>query len=462
MRQHLREWGLAGAVGVIVVIGLLVEAIAGEVSRPPAVPPPGPRFVERAVFCPPSLPDTKSILTAASPGDKPISVGVEPSLPDRLELRPQRVLVQQLPPEQGAEMVGFGAPVAGGALLRARAPVVGEGSSQCAPRAAARWHFAAGASVLGTDARLLVYNPFPDEAVVRVTFLTAGAEIRKAALDDVAVPAHSATFIRVNQYVRLQRVLAATVATERGRVVAWKVLFDNPKDGPRGVQMSLGVPQPETTWYFPEGAITPGVDERLAIANPNPAEEAVVTVTLSTGEQVMQPEELVGITLPPLSARVIPLEFSVPKNQRDLGGLSAIVQSTNDIGIVAERTIRYSVGSAQGSTSEIGVSQTSETWLAPTATLSPSTDVLVLMNPGGDDAVIDVTLLRRNGRPLSPGDLSGRRLASGGRLEINLARWTASEAVAALVTASAPVVVERVSYSAIPDDVGSVMGIPLN
>lgn len=462
MKQHLREWGLAGVVGVVVLVGLLVEAMAGEVSRPPQEPPSGPRFVERALFCPPSLPDTKAILTAASQGEEPVSVGVEPSLPERLELVPQSLLVQQLPPEQGAEMVGFGAPVAGGALLRARAPVAGEGSSQCADRAADEWHFAAGASVLGTDERLLVYNPFPDEAVVRVSFLTAGAEIRKAALDDVAVPSHSVTFIRVNQYVRLQRVLAATVATERGRVVAWKVLFDKPKDGPDGVQMSLGVPQPETTWYFPEGAVTPGIDERIAIANPDPVEEAIVTVTLSTGEQVMQPEELVGMTLPPLSARVIPLRFSLPKNRRDLGGLSAIVQSTNDIGIVAERTIRYSRDATQGSTSEVGASRTSESWMALPATLNPSTDLLVLMNPGGNSARVDVTLLRRNGRPLTPAGLSGRRLASGGRLVIGLGRWTRNEAVAALVTSNAPIVVERVSYSAIPDDIGSVMGTPLD
>jgi hypothetical protein len=306
----------------------------------------------------------------------------------------------------------------------------------------------------------LIYNPFPDEAVVHVSFLTAGAEIRKASLDDVSVPSRSAAFVRVNRFVRLQRVLAAEVEAERGRVVAWRVHFDQPEDGPNGVEMSLGVPRTATTWYFPEGQIDPSADTRIAIANPNEATEATVTISLSTGDQVVQPRELVELPIPASSARVIPLEFSLPKGQRELGGVSIVVQSTNGTGIVAERTIRYN-GSLRGATSEMGASVSSQSWLVQPGTLNPSTDTLIVMNPGGESATFDVEVMRPGKEPLSPRALSDRTIRSGARLKIGLGNWTTGGTTALLVTSTEPVVVERVSYSAIPDDVGSVMGIPL-
>jgi hypothetical protein len=462
MRTSLREWGLAGIVGAMILLGLLVEGIAGQVGEPTASEVAGPRFVERAVFCPPSLSGTKTILIPSSDSDGPVSIGIEPTRPQRLNLPPKQLQVQQLPNREPADVSGFGERVHSGVLLRTQSPVAGEAASRCAERAARNWYFAAGSSTLGADERLLIYNPFPDEAVVRVSFLTRGAEIRKASLDDVAVPSRSATFVRINRFVRLQRVLAARVVADRGRVVAWKVLFDRPDDGPAGVQMSLGVPRTAATWYFPEGAIAPGIDTRIGIANPDPNVEAMVTVSLSTGDEVVQPSDLVEMAIPPASARLIPLEFSVPRGQREIGGVSVIVQSTNGTGIVAERTIRYSDGTLSGSTSEMGASIASVRWLVHPATLNPSTDTLVVMNPGGEPATFDVEILREGRDPLTPGALTDRSIRSGGRLKIGLGEWTAGETAALLVTSDEPLVVERVSYSSIHNDVGAIMGIPLS
>jgi hypothetical protein len=460
VKTYLREWGLAGAVGAIILVGLLIEAVAGTVEAPRTPALSGGRFVERAVFCPPSLAGTKTFLAASTVGDETVPIGIEPTRPQTVELEPKRLLIQQLPDDKPAAVTGFGAPVHAGVLVRTQTPFPGEAASSCSGRAAIRWHFAAGSSTLGADERLLIYNPFPDEAVVHVSFLTAGAEIRKASLDDVSVPSRSAAFVRVNRFVRLQRVLAAEVEAERGRVVAWRVHFDQPEDGPNGVEMSLGVPRTATTWYFPEGQIDPSADTRIAIANPNEATEATVTISLSTGDQVVQPRELVELPIPASSARVIPLEFSLPKGQRELGGVSIVVQSTNGTGIVAERTIRYN-GSLRGATSEMGASVSSQSWLVQPGTLNPSTDTLIVMNPGGESATFDVEVMRPGKEPLSPRALSDRTIRSGARLKIGLGNWTTGGTTALLVTSTEPVVVERVSYSAIPDDVGSVMGIPL-
>jgi len=460
MRTYLREWGLAGAVAAIVLIGLLIEGVAGEVAATERRPPSGDRFVERGVFCPPSLPNTKTFLTASTVGKESVPVGIEPTRPEPIELDPRRLFVQELPDSGPADVTGFGSPVFAGVVLRTEKPQEGEAASRCSPRAASTWHFAAGASTLGADERLLIYNPFPDEAVVRVAFLTSGAEIRKASLDDVAVPARSAAFVRVNRYVQLQRVLAATVEAERGRVVAWKVLFDRPEKAPRGTQMALGVSRSAPTWYFPEGQIGPGADTRIVIANPNPDVEATVTVSVVTGEEIVQPPDLVEMPIPALSARLIRLESTLARRQRELGGVSVVVQSTNGTGIIAERTVRYS-DPVNGSTAEIGSPVAGERWFVPPGTLDPSTDTVVVMNPGEGEVTLDLEILRAGRAPLAPDDLQGRTLASGDRLKIGVVEWTRGQTAAVLVDSSGPVVVERFSYSSIRDDAGSVMGVPL-
>lgn len=459
MRDHLKEWGLAGAAAIIVLIGAVIDVAAGDVAAPPPEVPAGHRFVERAVFCPPSLPDTKTILVASATSESPVTVGVQPTRPEQLDLAAGKVLVQPLADKRAADVVGFGGAVAAGALVRTKEPLVGEGSTQCSPRAATRWYFGAGASTLGADQRMLIYNPFPDEAVVRVMFLTSGGENRKPALSDLPVPANSATLVRVNEAIRLQRSLAAVVEAERGRVVAWRLMFDDAADGPSGVQMSLGVNRSYATWYFPDGGVGAGMQEHVGIANPS-TEEALVTVSIVTADKVVQPDSLVEVAIPPRSSRTFPLGAAMSRNQRDLGGASVIVQSTNGVGIVVERAMRYDTGSISGAAAELGAPRLARRWLLTPATLNPSTDTVVVMNPGAAEAKVSLTLFGPDGA-LSPKALTDRTLGPGGRLKLGLGPWTAGEAVVVVLTSSEPVAAERFSYSAIPQDVGASMGMVL-
>lgn len=460
MRDRLKEWGLAGAAVVIALIGVVIEVAASDVAAPPRSAPEGPRFMERAVFCPPSLPETKTILVAAATAESPLTVGVQPTRPEQLDLPAGQVLVQPLADERPADVVGFGGNVAAGALVRTKEPLIGEGSTQCSSRASARWFFGSGASTLGADQRMLIYNPFPDEAVVRVLFLTAGGENRKPALSDLPVPANSATLIRVNEAIRLQRSLAAVVEAERGRVVAWRLMFDDAEEGPSGVQMSLGVTRPFTTWYFPEGGVGGGMQEHIGIANPS-SEEAIVTVSLVMADKVVQPDSLVEVEIPPRSSRTFPLGATLRPAQRDLGGVSALVQSTNNVGVVVERAMRYDSGSVGGSAAELGASRLGTRWLLTPGTVNPTTDSVVLMNPGATEAEVSLTLYRGNRGAVSPAAITGRTIPPGGRLKIGIGRWTAGDAVVVIVDSTETIAAERFSYSAVPQDVGASMGILL-
>ena len=345
--------------------------------------------------------------------------------------------------------------------MRAQAPVVGEAAARCSDRASSHWYFAAGASTLGVDQRLLIYNPFPDEAVVRVSFLTEAGVETKGNLADVPVPSKSTTQVRINEFIRLERTLAVRIDSKRGRVVAWRLLYDDPDGGPTGAQMSLGAAAPSETWFFPDGAVGEGVDERIALMNPTD-EEATVTISLhGAGGDIVQPEELVGVEVPAGTARQIVLNDMLGKAEREVGGVSAIVQTTNGVKIVAERSIRYNTTAVSGSSAEVGAPVLSTSWFLPAATLNPSTDTVVVMNPGSAPATIGLELMFEGKAPVSPGALQGRELEPGGRLKIGIGEWTALETALVRLTSTSPVVAERFSYSQVPDDVGAVIGFPL-
>jgi len=180
-----------------------------------------------------------------------------------------------------------------------------------------------------------------------------------------------------------------------------------------------------------------------------------------SGGEIVQPEELVAIELPPGTARQISLTDVLSKGEQKVGGVSAIVQSTNGVQIVAERSMRFNTAEVSGSSAEMGAPRAAGSWLLPAATLNPSTDSVVVMNPGAAPATIDLELLFEDGPSLRPADLQGRTLDPGGRLKIGVGEWTQLEAALVRLTSTEPVVAERFSYSEVPDDVGSVIGFPL-
>jgi hypothetical protein len=460
MIKPTREGGLTASIAFIIALGLGVELLAAEVRDPGPPAVEGARFAERALFCPPSPPGVKSFAVAGPIRDE-VSLGLEPARTDRSSVDADNVLVQELPPESVSDVVGYGGPIRASALIRTTEPVTGEAAARCSDSAASQWYFAAGASTLGVDERLLIYNPFPDEAVVKVTFMTPQGEDAKGNLAQVPVSAKSFTVIRVNDFIRLERSLGVRIDAKRGRVVAWRMMYDNPEEGPSGTQLSLGAAATSDTWFFPEGSVADGVEERISLVNPS-EEEASVTVSLSSGGQIVQPEDLVEIEVAPGASRSVNIGEGLPRAQRDLGGVSAVVQSTNGVGIVAERAIRYDAAGSVGSASELGATRTAEDWWVPPATLNPSSDTVVIMNPGSAPAVIDLEIVFGSGASEVPGELQGRELPPGGRLKIGIGEWTRLETAMVRVRSTSPIVVERVSYSEGTTDVGTIMGFPLD
>jgi hypothetical protein len=442
--------------------GIVADGLSEGVSPALGDDSAGATFDVRGEYCPPGIRIGKveSKLVAASPAEERVPVGLQPVLPQPIELDAGRLLVRRRTTSTGLDVVGYGASIVAGSLSQfeasAKYPVTGASAVKCAPDASATWYFAEGSSEIGYDERILLYNPFPAEAVVRVNLFTPKGQQSKANLGELAVHESSATAIALNDFVLRQPSLGASIEVARGRVVAWRILLVDAGDT-EGVAASLGVDTPSETWYFPNGEVGSGAREQISILNPT-KDEAIVTLSLVGRKAVAQPPKLVDVTIRPTTVRTFVLSDYLKEGQQGLGAVSAVVRSTNGVPVVAEQTLVYSGGGLDGIASEAGAPVAAEHWAIPPPLSAPTSESLSVFNPGTEQAVVDVTLVRTDGGPKTPADLQGVKLEPGGRIKLPVGAFTKGAPMMAFVDATAPVVVDRFGYSSAAADVAAVGG----
>lgn len=452
-------WNLRALIAVVAVAGLI--GLLLDATRDPVVAPASDiqaqrgTFETRAAFCPPPFAKSMGVQTvaiAADPGE-PAVIRIQPQQTESSELADRNLLMQRVE-GPAIEAVGYGALLHATALISMDRPVSGAGAARCPRVVSERWYFPSGSVALGYDQRMLIRNPFPDEAVVRMTFYTPTGPVTKANLQGIAVPAGESIFVKLNDFILGQKVLGTSVETERGRIVAWSSMFAEPENRPRGVYYSLGATSPSLEWYFPEGAVGNGLEEVITLLNPHDR-EAIVTVSLATATRRLQPPKLLEVRVPPESIETVSLPATLSARDQSLGSVGAMVRSTNGVGVVADRTIWYAAGRT-GVASSIGAREAATEWLVPPAAVSSTDDSLVVLNPGSAKAQVKVELWRQDGAPLEPA-AARMTIKPGARGRLPLNDATGGQPVAVFVTSDRPVVAERVSTAG-NGDVASVLG----
>jgi hypothetical protein len=454
----------------------------------------GTSFSSRATFCPPSVTHSlgKTQLAVTSATDKPIPVSVEPAATPTPEpeptvggaaqpsptpspagssranaaepsgsapqqLAPGRALFASSKQGRGVNVVGYAGSLVASAVATGHS---GAGAAACSAVAGRHWYFAAGSSDLGYDERLILYNPFPDEAVMRVSFVTPKGTQSKVNLSDQAVASGATSILRLNKFILKERLLSVQVDAVRGRVVAWRYLRARPRHQPHGKQFSLGATNSYTESFFPDGHVGAGYKEQIALLNPNDR-AARVSISVLTSKRTLQPSKLLDITVPPATSKAVVPAAAMKGCRKTRCSFGAVVTSTNGVGVVAERTISYSTGHLQGVASEIATPRTALHWYLGPASFHPTRDSVIVVNPTTADATVSLELQRSRGAALSPRPLRHIRVKAGTRAEVRIDRWTSGRAVVAVLSSTQQVAAERFSYSQSAQDASDVMGRPL-
>jgi hypothetical protein len=142
----------------------------------------------------------------------------------------------------------------------------------CARSASGDWYFAAGTTLKGAQQYLVLFDPFGDDAIVDLTFLTDEGVQQPDDYQGLSVPRRSRVTIPVHDAVPRQRNVAIHVHARTGRVVAERSEFfdGTASEGEiahRGVGLSAGEQAARNSWQLPHGTTTDGAGTVVGVAN---------------------------------------------------------------------------------------------------------------------------------------------------------------------------------------------------
>ena len=268
------------------------------------------------------------------------------------------------------------------------------------------WYFASGTTVEGTAQNLALFNPFADDAIVDITFLTDTGVQEPDGLQAVVVPRRSRITIPVQDSVLRQQRVATHVSARLGRVVAERSqVFDGtvPDAGPtrQGLAVSLGSEAPATTWRLPAGTTTGGGIGTLALANFSEVEARVEVQVVMVDGQTLQPET---VRVPSRGVVTTEVTTRLPTGTNYAVVATAVDTEGRHVPFVAELLASWSPSSdTTGLASTQGTSVTARRWVVP----RPDADLdveafLTVYNPG--TGRVSVVLRGGSSLEIAPGE----------------------------------------------------------
>jgi hypothetical protein len=339
--------------------------------------------------------------------------------------------------------------------------------SPCSASAATRWYVPSGSTVRGAQLDLVLFNPFPDDTSVDITFATDEGLRSPRALQGFSVPGRSIRVVPQESLPARRPEVAATISARTGRLVVDRVQrYDGTGDAvagtgddpvaspaPIGLASTPALPARAARWVFPDAVVAEGTRTQVAVYNPG-SRTARVDVVLVHQDPARFPEvEPVQLTLRPRSEEVVDLSQVV--------GISPgvpftiDVRSLDDVAIIAEQ-LSFGVPGATPSTGSPdqeaaplpepvegfavvpGAPVAASTWfLASRGSSSLRAATVVVANPGPRPVEVEVTELTDGRRSRVAG--ASVTIEPGDRRELDLSAGATSSAL--LVTADAPVVV---------------------
>lgn len=151
---------------------------------------------------------------------------------------------------------------------------LGADTAPCSTQSSPTWWFASGTTTDAVTYQVHLFNPFPDDAVVDITFVTDEGVREPNIFKGRLVPAHSVSVVDITPVVTVRQQVTAAITTRTGRIIAERLQLFGNEAGPIGVSLSAGTPELGEQWFFPGGGSQSGVGESYVIYNPTdePAE----------------------------------------------------------------------------------------------------------------------------------------------------------------------------------------------
>jgi Family of unknown function (DUF5719) len=338
-------------------------------------------------------------------------------------------------------------------------------TSACASAPSSAWYLPTGTTTRDAHELLSVFNPFPVDAVVDITFQTSDGFRNPPEFQSLPVPGGEVRVLDVSAAAPRIEQLAATVTAASGRVIVDRLQsFDgsDPKH-PAGLAATLGASAPAKVWTFAEGEVGDGLNEVVTVVNPTDS-------TAVTQLEVALDDPATNGAVDPIPVGIPPHNFAqvaigdqtrIPKNVAH----SITVRSTNGVSVVAERVISATAPAPRhGYAPAIGAPLVATRWLFPegSAVAGKIAEFLIFVNPSTESiAHVRVSALAQ-GQLLAIDGLQDVEVAAGGRLTVELGQHVNRVDLPVIVEADVPVVAERGLYTADGASISLACGVPLS
>jgi len=296
---------------------------------------------------------------------------------------------------------------------------------------ASTWFFAGASTMSGQSPLLDLLNTSNETALVTLTVMYAD---RAAGTNSFNVAGHTRLTVdlrnlagsdaRFGLVVRANRDVSASLTEQRADADQWTI---------------PGLSATSTTWYLAEGYTGLTLKESIAVLNPG-STPATVNVNLLPFNG--RPARTVPYTVPPEQEIVVDVNALMPRQS-----LSAIVTSGQRI--VVERTMTFGTGNF-GAHAKQGTNLSAVTWyFAEGSTLNNFETFLTVLNPNPTQvAFVTASYFSSTGVSLGNQTIQIDPLHRG---NFRLNDLVHSSAIATIVSANVPVVVERPMYFGPPN-----------
>ena len=435
---------------LVVVILLLGGAVFADRKFPVTdraqAPTQSGKFLSTGWYCPsPDFEGVDASMSTANLGDEPVhlrrwAIGDTQTSPlSQAALASHRrsaVKVRDFGiPQATGLSEAFGAATTSDIVALGSAGVA---SSRCSNQPWDKWYFAQGSTARGLNTYLLVSNPFEEEAVLRVRFLTPGGDTTPARLKDLVVPRLSQSAVFLSEYLTETPTFGIDLTATQGRVIVSRFMQATGKDGSKGISLGVGVRNPASKWLFAGGHVPTDGEETIQLANPTET-EALIQVVFETEQEQRSPPALQEVRLPAGRQTSIKVSDFLERGTKH----STTISVTNETKIVAERTTVEALNPGRGIDTVFGVPDFGGRWVVAVGSPAGGTDTIDILNAGTKRTTVSIAFVTEGGLSRPPA-LQAIKIEGGRRASLDVSSSLAGAAATAIIESTeGSIAVER-------------------
>ena len=286
----------------------------------------------------------------------------------------------------------------------------GDVTSQCVSQTSSSWFFADGFTIDGTTQRLVLTNPFPESAVVNVTFTTRDGKRSPSELQGIIIPARSVKNISLadSGAANESRVAVEVIATS-GQIVASRIQHYL-GGGRLGYSTTVGVPEALNEWWFASGRTGALVTEELVVYNPTDQDAQVNIAFFGEGITNGVPIDQADGPALPSQAVDIPAGAVIGIKTDSIADLpkgdhAMVISTLNDARVVVEHVLTQQTSGKTFTAVTNGIpgGLLAQKWRIPTGLSNGARHALSVLNTSAVDGTYTVFAVGPGGQRELPG-----------------------------------------------------------